>query len=146
VQSKRVWARALGVDRKVVIEAVNYDDDAEEIVVRCRLRRGVKRRCGRCDRRSPLYDQGDGRRRWRSLDAGTIRVFIDAAANTEFVTRSTLKSKETREIGGVEHFVHKVDISSASHPFFTGTQSFVDTAGRVERFVKKYGKRFSGKR
>jgi transposase len=80
VQSKRVWARALGVDRKVVIEAVNYDDDADEIVVRCRLRRGAKRRCGRCGRRSPLYDQGVGRRRWRALDAGTIRVFIDADA------------------------------------------------------------------
>lgn len=73
-------------------------------------------------------------------------VFVDAAASSEFVTRSTMKSKETREIDGVEHFVHRVDISSASHPFFTGTQSFVDTAGRVERFVKKYGKKFSGNR
>lgn len=40
----------------------------------------MKRRCGRCDRRSGLYDRGDGRRRWRALDAGTIRVFIDADA------------------------------------------------------------------
>ncbi len=80
MQSKRVWARALGVDHRVVIEGVDYDDEADEITVRCRLRKGTKRCCGRCDRRSPLYDQGDGRRRWRALDAGTIRVFIDADA------------------------------------------------------------------
>lgn len=71
-------------------------------------------------------------------------VFVDIGAEFEFTSRSTMKSKETRDIDGVEHFVHRLDISSASHPFFTGTQSFVDTAGRVERFVKKYGnKRFN---
>jgi hypothetical protein len=43
VQSKRVWARVLGVDRKVVIEGVDYDEAADEIIVRCRLPRGAKR-------------------------------------------------------------------------------------------------------
>ena len=49
-------------------------------MVACRLRRGTRRRCGRCQRRCPGYDTGEGRRRWRSLDAGTIRVFIEADA------------------------------------------------------------------
>ena len=80
MQSKRVWARVLGVERGVVIEAVEYDDDSAEVVVLCRHRRGSTRRCGRCDRRCGRYDQGEGRRRWRALDAGTIRVFIEADA------------------------------------------------------------------
>ena len=77
MQSKRVWARVLGVEGGVVIEAVEYDDDSAEVVVSCRLRRGSTRRRGRCDRRCGRYDQGEGRRRWRALDAGTIRVFIE---------------------------------------------------------------------
>ena len=80
MQSKRVWARVIGVDHGVVIEAVEFDDDAGEIVVSCRLRRGAARRCGHCNRRCGRYDQGEGRRRWRALDAGTIRVFIEAEA------------------------------------------------------------------
>ena len=43
-------------------------------------------------------------------------VFVDSGANAEFVTRSTMRSKETREIDGVEHFVIRLDVSSASHP------------------------------
>jgi transposase len=70
----------LGVEAGVVIEHVNFDHDAGEIVVACRLRRGTARRCGRCQRRCPGYDIGEGRRRWRSLDAGTMRVFIEADA------------------------------------------------------------------
>ena len=80
MRSKRVWARALGVDRKVVIEGVDYDEEADEITVSCRLRKGARRRCGRCVSWSSLYDRGEGRRRWRALDAGTIRVFIEADA------------------------------------------------------------------
>ena len=79
MQSKRVWARVLGVERGVVIEHVDVDDD-DEIVIACRLRRGRASRCGRCGRRCRGYDQGDGRRRWRALDAGTVRVFIEADA------------------------------------------------------------------
>jgi transposase len=80
VQSKRVWARVVGVERGVVVEAVEFDDDADEVVVSCRLRRGVARRCGECGRRCAGYDRGEGRRRWRALDAGTVRVFIEAEA------------------------------------------------------------------
>ena len=80
MQSKRVWARVIGVEGNVVIEAVEFDDNAGEIVVLCRLRKGVGRRCGHCRRRCGRYDQGEGRRRWRALDAGTMRVFIEADA------------------------------------------------------------------
>ena len=80
MQSKRVWGRVVGVERDVVIEAVEFDDGTDEIVVSCRLRRGAARRCGQCGRRCGGYDQGEGRRRWRALDAGTLRVFIEADA------------------------------------------------------------------
>lgn len=65
-------------------------------------------------------------------------VFVDAGAGVEFVSRSTMTSKETREIDGVEHYVIQLDISSASHPFFTGKQRLIDTAGRIEKFQRKY--------
>ena len=80
MRNSRVWARALGVDRKVVIEGVVHDDETEEITVRCRLRKGVRRRCGHCGELASLYDRGERRRRWRALDAGTICVFIEADA------------------------------------------------------------------
>ena len=78
VRNKRVWARALGVDRTTVIESVT--EAGEDIVISCRLRADAARRCGICRRRSGRYDQGEGRRRWRALDAGTVRVFIEADA------------------------------------------------------------------
>lgn len=71
-------------------------------------------------------------------------VFVDGGAEGEpweLITRSTITSAETREIDGVEHYVVNVDISSASHPFFTGKQRLVDTAGRIEKFQRRYGKR-----
>ncbi len=66
-------------------------------------------------------------------------VFVDTGAGTEFVTRSTLTSKTSRDIGGVNHYVVQVDISSASHPFYTGKQRAIAVDGRVEKFNKKYG-------
>ncbi len=66
-------------------------------------------------------------------------LFVDAGAGFEFASRSTIHSDETREIDGVEHHVIRLEISSASHPFFTGRQHFVDTAGRIEKFQRKYG-------
>ena len=80
MQSKRVWARVLGVEHGVVVEGVSFDEEADEITVGCRLRRCSARRCGRCGRRCPRYDGGEGRRRWRALDAGTTKVFIEADA------------------------------------------------------------------
>lgn len=67
-------------------------------------------------------------------------VFVDTSDGTEFVTMSTMTSDETKKIDGVDHYVIKVEISSASHPFYTGKQKLVDTAGRVEKFKAKMAK------
>jgi len=80
VQSKRVWARVAGVEHVAVIEDVWFDPVVDAIVVACRVRQRDSGRCGRCRRRSPRFDRGEGRRRWRALDAGTTKVFIEAAA------------------------------------------------------------------
>ena len=65
-------------------------------------------------------------------------VFVDSGAGVEFVSRSTLTSKSSRDIDGVSHYIINVDISSASHPFYTGKQRAISVAGRVDRFNKKY--------
>jgi large subunit ribosomal protein L31 len=66
-------------------------------------------------------------------------VFVDG--DHQILTRSTMKSTEKRNIDGVEHFVVHVDISAYSHPFYTGKQKLVDTAGRIERFKQRYEKK-----
>jgi large subunit ribosomal protein L31 len=67
-------------------------------------------------------------------------VFLDTTSKFQFLTRSTLSSKETiKWEDGKEYPLIKVELSSASHPFYTGKKVFVDTAGRVEKFKKKYG-------
>jgi large subunit ribosomal protein L31 len=72
-------------------------------------------------------------------------VFQDASEGTLFLTRSTMKTSDTITLDdGNEYPLAKVEISSASHPFFTGTMKIVDTAGRVERFERRYGKRRQG--
>ncbi|MEV7383567.1 type B 50S ribosomal protein L31 [Streptomyces lydicus] len=69
-------------------------------------------------------------------------VFRDSAANHAFLTRSTATSDKTVEWeDGNTYPVIDVEISSASHPFYTGTQRVLDTAGRVERFQRRYGRR-----
>lgn len=74
-------------------------------------------------------------------------VFRDVSADEMFLTRSTASSKETvKWEDGNEYPLVKVDISSASHPFFTGKQKFVDTAGRVEKFQKKFAGNYFGKK
>jgi len=66
-------------------------------------------------------------------------VFKDVSADVSFLSRSTLTSKETVTWeDGNEYPLIKVDISSASHPFYTGKQKFLDAAGRVEKFQKKF--------
>ncbi len=62
-------------------------------------------------------------------------VFMDEAANYSFLTRSTAVSEETiKWTDGQEYPLIKVQISSASHPFFTGEEKIIDTEGRVDRF------------
>ncbi|GIX03987.1 MAG: 50S ribosomal protein L31 type B [Planctomycetaceae bacterium] len=67
-------------------------------------------------------------------------VFMDSSTGMKFLTRSTIKTDKTIEWEGRVLPLVTVDISSASHPFFTGKQKFVDTAGRVEKFQRKYQK------
>jgi len=66
-------------------------------------------------------------------------VFLDTSTGFKFMTRTTMTSKETVEWeDGNEYPLIKVDISSASHPYYTGKMKYVDSAGRVEKFQKKY--------
>ncbi len=67
-------------------------------------------------------------------------VFRDTNSGEEFLTRTTMASKETTTFEGEEYPLVKVDISSTSHPFYTGKMKYVDAAGRVEKFQKKYAK------
>jgi large subunit ribosomal protein L31 len=67
-------------------------------------------------------------------------VFQDISSDFAFLTRSTIKTKETIQwTDGKEYPLVKVEVSSKSHPFYTGKQNIVDTAGRVNRFRRKYG-------
>lgn len=68
-------------------------------------------------------------------------VFRDPSANFAFLTRSTATSTRTIEWeDGNSYPVIDVDVSSASHPFYTGRQNTLDTAGRVEKFRQRYGR------
>jgi transposase len=62
------------------VEGVDFDDVAQAIVVSVRPVAKARGRCGRCGRRCPRYDLGEGRRRWRALDLGTTKVLLEAAA------------------------------------------------------------------
>ncbi|MTI39877.1 type B 50S ribosomal protein L31 [Fulvivirga lutimaris] len=68
-------------------------------------------------------------------------IFHDTSSDVKFMTRSTISTSETMAWeDGNEYPLVKVEVSSASHPFYTGKKLFVDTAGRVEKFNKKYKK------
>jgi transposase len=79
VRGARLWRGLLGVER-TVIEGVEFDEATGRVVARVRPARGARGRCGRCGRRAPGYDRGDGRRRWRGLDLGTVQVVLEADA------------------------------------------------------------------
>ena len=66
-------------------------------------------------------------------------VFKDVSCDFQFITRSCASTEKTIEVEGVEYPLINIDISAASHPFYTGTQKLVDTEGRVDRFYRKYG-------
>ena len=70
-------------------------------------------------------------------------VFRDLASGETFLTRSTLTSDKTIELDGESYPVIDVEISSASHPFYTGKQRIMDSAGRVEKFNQRF-KGFGG--
>jgi transposase len=78
VRKERVWARLLGLER-AAIESVEIDDEGQ-VVVAVRPHRPERDRCGLCGRRSPGFDRGVGRRRWRALDLGTTIAHLEADA------------------------------------------------------------------
>ncbi len=74
-----LWRALLGVE-KTIIEDIEFDEEAEMVVAHVRPTRASRRRCGKCGCRAAWYDRGEGRRRWRGLDLGTIEVFLEADA------------------------------------------------------------------
>ena len=73
-------------------------------------------------------------------------VFLDVSNNFSFKTRSTMNTRETiKWEDGKEYPLAKIETSSESHPFYTGTQKIMDTAGRVEKFRQKFGAKAGAK-
>lgn len=68
-------------------------------------------------------------------------VFQDTSSGDLLLTRSTIETNETIEYEGQTYPLAKVEISAFTHPFFTGQMKIIDTAGRVERFERRYGSR-----
>ncbi|MCA9512224.1 MAG: type B 50S ribosomal protein L31 [Myxococcota bacterium] len=66
-------------------------------------------------------------------------LFVDSATGSEWVSRSTMTSQETREIDGEPLPVIKLEISSVSHPFWTGQLRELDSDGKIDRFRKRWG-------
>jgi large subunit ribosomal protein L31 len=66
-------------------------------------------------------------------------LFHDLSCDFKFITRSTVQTRETIEHEGKQYPLMKIEVSSESHPFFTGKHKIVDTAGRVEKFRQKFG-------
>ncbi|NLI71631.1 MAG: type B 50S ribosomal protein L31 [Bacteroidales bacterium] len=73
-------------------------------------------------------------------------AFRDMSNGETFISRSTVNAKETIEIDGVEYPLVKLEISSSSHPFYTGKSKLVDSAGRVDKYLNRYAKRNTKKK
>ena len=73
-------------------------------------------------------------------------IGIGATKFDALVKDGRARSIEVRKINGVDHYVLRVDVSSASHPFYTGKQRFVDAAGRIDKFRSKYGTSYGTKK
>ena len=66
-------------------------------------------------------------------------LFHDVSNDFKFITRSTIQTRENITHEGKEYPLVKIEVSSESHPFYTGQHKIVDTAGRVDKFRKKFG-------
>ncbi|MHA7111998.1 type B 50S ribosomal protein L31 [Sunxiuqinia elliptica] len=73
-------------------------------------------------------------------------AFKDMSNGQVYLTKSTVNTKETEVVDGVEYPLVKVEISSSSHPFYTGKMKLVDTAGRVDKFMNRYKKHMENKK
>ncbi|MDG5799558.1 type B 50S ribosomal protein L31 [Marinilabiliaceae bacterium ANBcel2] len=72
-------------------------------------------------------------------------AFKDMSNGDTFITRSAAPAKDKETIDGVEYPLIKLEISSSSHPFYTGKMKLVDTAGRVDKFRNRYKKHYDNK-
>ncbi|GHT65898.1 50S ribosomal protein L31 [Bacteroidia bacterium] len=72
-------------------------------------------------------------------------AFKDLSDESVVITKSCVNTKETIEVDGTEYPLYKVEISSSSHPFYTGKMKLVDTAGRVDKFMNRYKKHLDAK-
>ena len=77
MRTTKVWAQLLGIDH-AVIEGVTIDETEQLLIARVRPSRTRSGRCGVCSKRCPGYDQGSGKRRWRTLDLGSVRAVLEA--------------------------------------------------------------------
>jgi large subunit ribosomal protein L31 len=68
-------------------------------------------------------------------------LFVDSATGDEWISRSTMTSSEKREIEGEQVPVIRLEISSCSHPFWTGTMRELDADGKIDRFRRRYGRK-----
>lgn len=124
---KKLWRHVLGLaafGRTVVLEGVEFDPEAEEIVATVRPRGNARRRCGVCERPAPGYDRGRSRgalRRWRGLDLGTIRVYLEA---------------EVLRVRCPDHGVVAAKVAWARHGSWF-TRSFEDTVGWLATAASK---------
>jgi len=73
-------------------------------------------------------------------------AFKDMSNDFTFVTKSTVKTKDTIELDGKKYPLVKLEISNTSHPFYTGKMKLVDTAGRIDKFNSRYEKHLSNKK
>ena len=67
-------------------------------------------------------------------------AFKDMSNDDIFIAKSTIETKETIEVNGVEYPLVKLEISRTSHPYYTGKSKLIDTAGRIDKFKSKYAK------
>ena len=73
-------------------------------------------------------------------------AFRDMSNGHTFITRSSVATRETEVIDGVELPLFKIEISNTSHPFYTGKVKLVDTAGRVDKFMNRYSKHMESRK
>jgi large subunit ribosomal protein L31 len=72
-------------------------------------------------------------------------AFKDLSDDSVVLIKSTVNTKETIDVGGTTYPLYKAEISSASHPFYTGKMKLVDTAGRVDKYMSRYKKHIANK-
>ena len=80
VQQLSLWRGLLGVDQTTIIEDIDYDPSSDLVVAHVRPTKKLKPRCGICQARCGRYDPGEGRRRWRALDLGSVKAVLEADA------------------------------------------------------------------